>query len=190
MTATLFFTTFLFIFLAAAPGRTTFVLILLASQARLTSIFMGAAAAFFVQSLISILLGRVLALFPQFITYLAAGFLFLYFAYSFWRQSQKSQDRAIPHVAFNARSVFLLVFMAEFGDVSQLAIATAAARSPSKLVVFFAAVTSLWLITGGALFLGHHLGRALRPQLIQKVASVGFAGAGLFLAFLGFSALI
>jgi len=62
---------------------------LLASQGRLRDIFVGAAAAFFVQSFISVLLGEVLALFPQFILELAAGILFIYFAYSFWIQSKK-----------------------------------------------------------------------------------------------------
>ena len=90
MSAMLLLTSFIFIFLAAAPGRTTFILVLLASQGRLKDIFAGATAAFFLQCFISVILGEILALFPQYIVELLAGLLFIYFAYSFWQQSKKS----------------------------------------------------------------------------------------------------
>lgn len=181
MSITLFLTSFTFIFLAATPGRTTFLLILLASQERLKKVFVGAAAAFLIQSLISVLLGEILGFLPKVTIELLAGFMFLYFGHSFWKQSKTTETFNGYKKSLSIRSVFIMVFMAEFADVSQLAIATTAARSSSKLVVFVSAVSSLWLLTAVALIFGHTLKRFIKPHLIQKVASIAFLGIGLFL---------
>ena len=183
MSTAFLLTSFAFIFLAAAPGRTTFILILLATQGRLGNIFVGAAAAFFLQGLISVLLGGLLALFPQLIVQLLAGTLFIYYAYSFWIQSQKSIELQDIERNISVKSVFATIFLAEFGDVSQLAIAATAARSVSKISVFALAVIALWSITAFALLIGHNLKRLFRPSLIQKTASFAFLAIGLFLLF-------
>ena len=181
MPTTNLLTSFVFIFLAAAPGRTTFVLMMLASQGKLKNIFAGAAAAFVIQSFISVLLGEILVLLPRLVVHLSAGILFIFFGYSFWIQSQRSLNIEIMPREISAKAVFLIVFMAEFGDVSQLAIATTAANSSSKLSVFMLAVLALWIITGIALMLGHNLKRLIKPSLIQKIAGLVFfvVGAGL-----------
>jgi putative Ca2+/H+ antiporter (TMEM165/GDT1 family) len=176
-------TTFILILLATAPSRTTFLLIMLASQGKLKNIFAGAAAAFLTQSIISILLGQILALFPQAIVELVAGTSFIYFSYSFWRQSHKSLDIKLNNRDISAQAVFSIVFMAEFGDVSQLAIAASAAESRSKLSVFILAVTVFWIVTGIALWLGHNLTRLFKPSIIQKTGSLAFFVIGLVLLF-------
>lgn len=173
-------TTFLFIFLAAAPGRTSFVLMMLASHGRLKSIFVGAAAAFLIQCMFSVLLGGLLVLLPQALVQLASALLFIFFAYSFWKQSEKSIDSKLVPREIGAKSVFLVIFMAEFGDVSQLAIATSAAKSSSKISVFILAVIALWIITGVALLVGHKLTQKIMPDLIQKIASLAFLSIGMF----------
>lgn len=183
MSTTFLLTSFIFIFLAAAPGRTTFVLVLFASQGRLKNIFIGAAAAFFIQSFISVLLGEILALFPQPVVELIAGILFVYFAYSFWKMSAKSIELLDSDRNISIKSVFLVVFMAEFGDVSQLAIAATAAKSSSKFSIFVLAVIALWIITGIALLVGHNLKQLFKPSLIQKAASVAFLIMGFVLLF-------
>ncbi len=158
-------------------------MIMLASQGKLKNIFAGAAAAFFIQSLISVLLGEILVLLPQGIVHLAAGLLFLFFAYSFWKQSERSLDLKIDQPEVSAKAVFLIVFMAEFGDVSQLAIATAAATASSRVSVFIEAVVALWLIAGIALLLGRNLKHLGKPSAIQKAASLAFLIAGATLIF-------
>jgi putative Ca2+/H+ antiporter (TMEM165/GDT1 family) len=153
---------------------------MLGSQAKIKNVVLGSLAAFFVQSLISILLGQVLSLLPRSVTEIGSGALFLYFAYSFWKQSRLQVDtQASNNLSF--RAVFSLIFMAEVGDVSQLAIATTAARSSSKMTVFIAAVAALSFITAIALFAGRNLKLIMNPNLIQKIASIAFLGFGLFL---------
>ena len=178
-------TSFIFIFLSAAPGRTTFVLMMLASNGHIKNIFIGAATAFFIQCFISVLLGNILIYLPPSILDLCTGFLFIYFSYSFWKQSNKSMDLINSSENLTFKSVFLIVFMAEFGDVSQLAIATIAAKSHSKLVVFVLAVVAMWIITGISIIIGHNLKKFSKPFLIQKIASIAFFILGLYLIFRG-----
>ena len=181
MSVASFVTSFIFIFLAAAPGRTTFILVLLASQGRFKDIYLGAGLAFFLQSMISVLLGGVLSLFPHFVMELVAGVLFIYFGYSFWKQSKEPIAIRSTDKNVGIKSVFWIVFMAEFGDVSQLAIAATAANSSSRLAVFVLAVIALWSITGLALWVGYNLKRLMDVSLIQKMASVAFVLMGLVL---------
>jgi putative Ca2+/H+ antiporter (TMEM165/GDT1 family) len=154
---------------------------MLASRGKLKNIFAGAAAAFVIQSLISVLLGGVLVLLPQLIIQLTEGVLFIFFGYSFWKQSQTSLNLKDSERDISAKSVFFIVFMAEFGDVSQLAIATTAANSSSKLSVFVLGVLALWAITGVALFFGHNLKRLIKPSFIQKIAGLVFFIIGIVL---------
>ena len=156
---------------------------MLASQGRLKTIFLGAALAFLIQSLISVLLGEILVLLPQTLVHVATGLLFLFFSFSFWKQSLKSADLSLTLPEISAKSVFVIVFMAEFGDVSQLAIATTALNSTSKFAVFVLSVIAMWLITGIALLVGHNLKHVMNPSLIQKIASVLFLAFGSFLLY-------
>ena len=176
-------TSFLFIFLSAAPGRTTFVLIMLASKGHLKDIFWGAAAAFFIQCFISVLLGNVLMLLPQSVVELCAGIMFLYFSFSFWKESNHSLEIQSSTKKISIKSVFTIVFLAEFGDVSQLAIAATASKSPSKMAIFIIAVIAMWIITGLSLCLGHNLKRISKTGFIQKMAAIFFFLIGLFLIF-------
>lgn len=180
MSISVFLGLFSFFFLAAAPGRTTFVLIALASKGPFRRLFFGAAAAFFVQSLFSILLGEVLGRLPQSAVEFIAGIAFLYFGYAFWRQSQRAEEFVSRENSVSAKEAFVLVGVAELGDVSQLAIATVAAKSASKVSVFIAAISALWVLCALALWIGKALKRVINPGLIQKLAGLAFVGIGLF----------
>jgi putative Ca2+/H+ antiporter (TMEM165/GDT1 family) len=178
-------TIFTFIFLAALPGRTTFLLLMLAASGNAKRIFIGAALAFLVQSFISILIGQALHLMPHSYVEIGAGVLFLYFSRHFWIESKKSLEVTNLNQIHSVKSVFVLIFMAEFGDVSQLAIATSASTSSSKTLVFFTAVGALWLLTALAVFVGSHMGRLFKPVLLQKLASLAFLVLGIYLCVKG-----
>jgi putative Ca2+/H+ antiporter (TMEM165/GDT1 family) len=179
----LFFSTFVFIFLASLPGRTTFLMILMAARARPWSLFFGAILAFGAQSLISVMLGSVIALFPAALIHFFVALLFFFFSYHFWRTSQKANSLENEELlgANTIRTAFLVIFAGEWGDVSQVAIASISARSTEKMLVFLSALTALWSITAFAVLVGSRLGKVVNPTLIQKVAAVGFALVGAYL---------
>ncbi len=172
---------FIFIFLAAFPGRTTFLLILLAASGNTKRIFIGAALAFLIQCLISVVMGQFLAQVPQAYVEIVAGLLFIYFSRKFWIESRRNLDVVRINQDHSIKSVFILIFAAEFGDVSQLAIVASASRASSKMTVFLLAVSAMWLITAVALMLGQKLKDYLKPELLQRAASLLFLALGLYL---------
>lgn len=176
---------FTFIFLAALPGRTTFLLIVLAASGNAKRIFIGAALAFLIQCLFSVVIGEVLVFVPQSYVEIIAGLLFIYFSIQLWSESNKSHEVTVTPKVHSIKSIFVLVFAAEFGDVSQLAIVASTTRASSKTMVFFISVFALWIITGLALILGSKLGRFIKPAVLQKFASVLFFTLGLYLSFKG-----
>jgi putative Ca2+/H+ antiporter (TMEM165/GDT1 family) len=179
----LFVSAFTFIFLAAFPGRTTFLMLMMAARGRPLTIFLGALLAFFIQSLISVGMGHFLAFLPPWGIQMAAGILFIYFAFRFWHESSRRiDDAAHPQNQNSFWSAFLVIFIGEWGDVSQVAIASFSARNQqANFTVFLSAVFALWGIAGIAVLVGSRLGRVFKQAHIQKVAAVGFAITGLYL---------
>jgi putative Ca2+/H+ antiporter (TMEM165/GDT1 family) len=183
MSLELLFSAFIFIFLAALPGRTTFVMLLLAAKGFPKQVFIGSSLAFLIQSLISVSIGHYLAMLPQWIVHAFVGLLFLYFAYHFWRESQTIESETTPRKV-TIKSVFVLVFMAEWGDVSQVAIATVSAQNQEHVGwIFIVALVALLLIVTLAVGLGIKFGNTFKPNHIQKAAAAAFALTGLYLLF-------
>jgi putative Ca2+/H+ antiporter (TMEM165/GDT1 family) len=176
-----FFAAFAFVFVSALPGRTTFLMILMASRGRAAAVLGGSAAAFLLQCAISVGLGSALALMPERAVKGGAGLLFLWFAYRFWKESSKvvrESGEAAKRGPF--LGAFLMVFAAEWGDVSQLAIASYVAEYGNKLLVFTASLAALWLIAALATLLGSRLTRVVSPRALQRGAAAVFLVVGAY----------
>jgi len=171
---------FIFIFLAALPGRTTFILVMLASNSKAKNVFFGAASAFLIQASLSVLLGQLLTLIPEAYVSFSAGILFLYFSWKFWVESRTKESGIENAKTQSIKSVFILIFMAEVGDVSQLAIATSASKTLSKLNVFLVSVCALWIITLLAIVVGRNLRRFINFGILQRIASFVFLAVGIY----------
>ena len=190
----LFLAAFAFIFVAALPGRTTFVMIMMAAKSSPLGVFAGAALAFAAQVAISIFLGKLFALLPQVWIHLGAGILFLYFAVHFWKNSERIEETSAGeqklHFFKAAKTAFLAVFVAEFGDVSQIAIASFYAERGEIFLVFGSALLALWLIAAMAVLLGSHAHRVLPSRHMQKIAAVIFLCIGVYSVFDGVKGLL
>jgi hypothetical protein len=128
------FTTFGLIFLAELPDKTAYTMLLLAARGRPVQVFLGSCAAFAVQGLVAVALGSLAAkLPPQAIRYLASA---MFLGFGLWllfspvepdeKQAPLSKNRAL------AQS-FVLVFLAELGDATQLGTAAAQDRRRALL---------------------------------------------------------
>jgi putative Ca2+/H+ antiporter (TMEM165/GDT1 family) len=108
-----------------------------------------------------------------------AGVLFLVTAVLLWRQAEEADvhEKDAPKAGFwkTAWVVFGVVFLAEWGDLTQLATAAMAAHYRSPVAVFVGATSALWAVVGIAAFAGSHAGRLLPPRTTKRVA------AGIFL---------
>ena len=79
-------------------------------------------------------------------------------------------------------STFLLLFLAEIGDKTQLAtLGLAADKNRSALIVFLASASALVCTSLIAVLVGHALGEMLPQRLIRWVGGVLFIVLGLLM---------
>jgi putative Ca2+/H+ antiporter (TMEM165/GDT1 family) len=194
--AGLFASTFAVIFLAEIPDKTSMATLILATGSRPFAVFIGVAAAFVVQSAIAVACGSLITVLPQDIVRMSAGALFLVFAVLMWRRRAEPDDDGSGNASAvgpgfwpTAWKAFVVIFIAEWGDLTQLATATLAAKSAQPLTIFAAATLALWSVTAIAVVVGQRLKRIMNAQLMQKVAAAIFCVIGLLMLFgVGFDA--
>jgi Ca2+/H+ antiporter, TMEM165/GDT1 family len=184
----LFLSIFGVIFVAELPDKTALASLVLATRHRALPVFLGAALALTVQSLIAVAAGRLFALLPITIVHVGAGIVFLVSAIFMWRRKEEESDGpkedAQPQQLGFLRTlwiVFGVVFVAEWGDLTQIATAGFAARYRAPVTVFCAATAALWAVAAIAVFVGNRAGKLLNPRLTQKIAALLFAGVGVAL---------
>jgi Ca2+/H+ antiporter, TMEM165/GDT1 family len=183
----LFVSIFSLIFIAELPDKTAFATLILASKGKPLPVFVGVALAFLVQSMVAVAFGRVVSLLPVSFVHLVAGILFLAFAVYSWLDNSEENSEDSGPLADKAKffqmawKAFVIIFIAEWGDLTQLATASFAARYRESLwTVFLSATLALWVVTALAVFLGSRLGKLINVSLLRKVGSIIFAVVGIY----------
>jgi putative Ca2+/H+ antiporter (TMEM165/GDT1 family) len=185
----LFASTFAMIFVAEIPDKTALAALMLATGGRPVAVFAGVAAAFVIQSLVAVLFGSVLGLLPPQVVRIGAGLLFLAFAVAMWRRHAEPEEgadgAARPAAGWwaVAGKAFVVIFIAEWGDLTQLATAALTAKQGQPLTIFLAATLALWAVSALAVALGHVLKHRIRPVLMQRIAAVVFAVIGVLMLY-------
>ena len=184
--ARVFATVFGVIFVAELPDKTAVAALVLATRHRALPVFFGTALALVVQSLVAVAAGGLLSLLPARPVHIGAGLLFLVSAVFMWRREEEPEEDA--HIGAEAEGFqrafwksFLVVFIAEWGDLTQLGTAALAARYRAPVTVFLAASVALCLVAALAVFLGNRLSKLIHPRHTQRVAAVVFALLGVAL---------
>ena len=174
-------TVFTVIFLLELPDKTALAALVLATRHRPLPIFLGAAAAFVIQSAVAVAAGSLLSLLPREPIRIGAGILFLVMATLLVRQNLLKRPESDDPGALEREerrhrqpfvTAFTVVFVAEWGDLTQLATAALQARYQSAVVIFVSATLALWTVTGIAVGLGNRLG-AWVPQRPLQFAAAG-----------------
>jgi len=180
-------TAFALIFPVELPDKTFVATLVLATRYRPVPVWAGVSAAFFVQSLVAVTAGGLLSLLPHPVVSAAAGLLFLVGAVILWRGAadvdadvEESEEEA-EVVALAAADVtwlraaatsFGVLFLAEWGDLSQLLTAGLAARYHDPLSVFVGSWLALVVVAALAVVLGRTLMRFVRLSTIRRVGAV------------------
>ena len=173
-------TVFTVILLLELPDKTALAALLLATRHRPFPIFLGTAAAFLIQSAVAVAAGSLLSLLPREPIRIGAGILFLVMAALLIRQNLKKteidESREVEREERRHRqpfvTAFAIVFVAEWGDLTQLATAALQARYRDPVIVFTAATLALWVVSAIAVILGNRLG-AWIPQRPLQLAAAG-----------------
>lgn len=182
MDKAVFLSTFGLIFLAELGDKTQLTAMALALRYPWQRIFVGIAAAFFVLNLAAVVVGKLLfLLLPIFWVTLVSALLFLYFGYSTLRHACDNEDdeNGPPRTAATAaRTAFIMIFMAELGDKTQLVTASQAAQHSDSLMrlsmVFAASTLALWSVSLLGIFAGKQLIRFIPLCWIHRTAGFIF----------------
>lgn len=182
---TLFFSTFMLIVLAELPDKTAVAIVILASRHHPIAVFTGVCLAFVIQNIVAVLCGSLLSLLPAYIVHTGSGIVFLIFAFLMWFRRRDNEENKRSQTQGDLWKIFwtsfVVIFIAEWGDLTQLAAATLVAKTHKPLTIFISATLALWSTTALGVWIGHHAKKSISPPLLQKIAAVAFGIAGVLL---------
>jgi Ca2+/H+ antiporter, TMEM165/GDT1 family len=177
----LVFSTFGVVFIAELPDKTALASLILASRYPVRQVVLGAWLAFLVQTAVALVAGGVLALLPLQPVHIAAGLSFLAFAVLALRRRLPDRDLPNKHTRVAPwMASFLVIFVAEWGDLTQLATAALVAMTGQPISVAIGAIAALWLVTVLAAVAGARLANVLEPSVVSRVSAALFASVGVF----------
>ncbi|NEX17683.1 MAG: hypothetical protein C1943_13920 [Halochromatium sp.] len=173
---------FTLLFFAEMGDKSQLLVMTLAHRYHPSPVIAGSFAAFALLNLLAVAVGQ--ALFdwlPQGWLLLVAACLFLFFGVRSWQEAnQGAEDAEIP-----ARSrggfmqSFLLIFVAELGDKTQLAMLALAASTGDPWAVLVGGTLALWSVSLIGILFGCTLLRRLPTHWVQRAAALLFIGFGL-----------
>ena len=159
-------TTFLIVALAEIGDKSQLVCMTLAARHRGLPVVIGAILAFAVLNLLAVLFGAAIAAWlPEWLVALAVAILFAGFGISALRYTEADDDEAVTEKPGHGivATTFLLIFLAEFGDKTQLAVA--ALGSTGTPAAVWTGATAALAVTS---LLGVLAGRKLLNRLPLK----------------------
>jgi Ca2+/H+ antiporter, TMEM165/GDT1 family len=190
LTATL--ASFLIILPAELPDKTILACLVMGSRYRPWYVFAGAATAFAVQVALAVTAGNLLTLLPHQPTEIVVAALFVLGAVLLLRQKRHDSDEYVEdHTSRRgflpvSATAFVVVFLAEFGDLTQILTANLAAKYHEPLSVGLGSVVALWVAAGVAIAGGRSLLKVIpitwlsRGAALVMLALAGTTIAGLF----------
>lgn len=194
MNVTLLLSVFGSIFVAELPDKTSLASLVLATRFKPLVVWTGAALAFLVQTIVAIAIGGLFSLLPSQVTHIGAGILFLVFAVLMWFRNEEETEKEAEadikktdnssgwrYFYKGATTSFLAIFFAEWGDLTQLATATLAAKNHDTLTIFVGAVLALWTAAAVAIVVGNRAGKLLDPNITKRIAAIVFLVLGILL---------
>ena len=165
------------IFVGELPDKTMFASLVMSSHGRPLSVWLGAVAGFFVHVVIATTIG--VALFKLLPTRVVDGLVAVMFAvgaiYAFREGARDESELIEREQATHSRvavASFLVIFVAEWGDLTQILTANLAAHYHSALSVGVGAVLALWSVAGIAVVGGRTLMRYVSVSVVRTITGV------------------
>jgi putative Ca2+/H+ antiporter (TMEM165/GDT1 family) len=172
------------IFLVELPDKTFVAALVLSTRYRPLAVWVGVGLAFLVQTVIACTVGGLVTLLPHRLVEIVAGLIFLAGALLLLREAPKADAaEAATEEEYAAKASspkaglaavgasFLVLFAAEWGDLSQLLTISLVGRYHQPVSVFIGAWVALLAVSGLAVVAGRFLLRYLRLSTIHYVGS-------------------
>jgi len=179
----LFATVFGVIFLAELPDKTALAALVLATRLRALPVFLGTALALTLQSCVAVFAGSLFARLPERVVHVGSGMVFI--GCGLWMWLHQADDDAAAKDAVEQPgfwrvlwTAFSVVFIAEWGDLTQIATVALEAKYHAWAIVLVSSALALWTVAAIAVFVGNRAAKILDPRITQRVAIVVFLLVG------------
>lgn len=176
-------TTFVVIFPAELPDKSLFASLVLGTRFRPLPVFCGVAAAFAVHVVVAVTVGGVFALLPQRLVLFVVAALFAAGSVLvlLGREEDGADATGAPPAVADQRpgrvalTCFGVVFLGEWGDITQITTANLTARYHDPLSVGTGALLALWSVAALALTVGQGLVQRVPTRLVRRFTAVVLA---------------
>ena len=172
------------IFLVELPDKTFIAALVLSTRYRALAVWVGVGLAFGVQTLVAVTAGTLVTLLPDVVIRSIATAIFLIGAVVLFRTApgadaeEKETEEEYAARATEARTglkavvaSFLVLFAAEWGDLSQLLTISLVARFHEHVEVFIGAWGALLVVSGLAIVAGRVLLRYMRLSVLHYIGA-------------------
>lgn len=183
-------TVFAVTFVAELPDKSLFASLVLGTRYRRGHVWLGVAAAFAVHVALAVGAGGLLTLAPKSVIGFVAAGLFLAGAIWMLRSATEDENEPGPDAARLGAPVpsllrvfatsFAVVFIGEWGDVTQITTANFVARYNDPLIIGIAALAALWSVSALAVFGGAKLLEHVPVRWVRVLGAVALAGLGIY----------
>jgi Ca2+/H+ antiporter, TMEM165/GDT1 family len=175
------------IFVAELPDKTMIATLIMGSRSRPVLVWIGASAAFVFHAALAVIAGGLLAKLPHAwvegvtAVLFAAGAAYLLFVPEKEEEEEGEAEAAsAPSGLRPVATAFAVIFVGEFGDLTQILTANLAAKYNDPLAVFIGAAGALIAVAALGAFGGRALLRVLPLAVIRKAGGVLLAGFAVY----------
>ncbi|HEX2902073.1 MAG TPA: TMEM165/GDT1 family protein [Jatrophihabitans sp.] len=179
---------FVIVLIAELPDKTMFASLMLGTRFAARWVFLGAAAAFTVHVIIAVTAGSLLGLLPHRVLEIIVAALFLLGAGFMLHASstpEEDEEEAVNRRTGTSAwagvaSSFVVIFIGEWGDITQIATANLAAKYHDPLAVGVGAALGLWAAALLAITAGRTLLRYLSVVLLHRIGAAIFTALAIY----------
>ena len=177
------------IFIAELPDKSLFASLIMGTRFHSFHVWLGSAAAFLTHVLIAVTAGRLLTLLPHWILELIIAFLFLAGAGLIFFGKHGLEETPEIHKPtarslHSFRKVFAMsygvVFIGEWGDITQIATTNYAAKYHDTFNVAIGATLALWAVAALAIVLGAKALNVVSPKVLQRTTALILLAFGIW----------
>ncbi len=172
------------IFVVELPDKTFIATLVMSTKMRPLFVWIGVALAFFVQTAVAVGLGKAASFLPEQLVHVAAAVMFAIGAVILFREARSAdQEEAEQEDEYAAKAdatahgfrvvvtSFLVLFAAEWGDLSQLLTISLVAKYDDPVSVFLGAWGALLAVSGLAVIVGRLLLQRVRLSVLHYVGA-------------------
>jgi putative Ca2+/H+ antiporter (TMEM165/GDT1 family) len=184
MSPTVMALTFAAIFVVELPDKTFIAALVLSTRYRGVFVWIGVGLAFLVQTVLAVTVGKAVTFLPSDAVHAVAGLIFLIGAVLLVREAPRADaEEHETEEEFAAKATtaktgwaailasFLVLFAAEWGDLSQLLTISLVGKYDDPLAVFIGAWAALLAVSGLAVVAGRYLLRHVRLSVIHYIGA-------------------